>query len=378
MSSKHLHIISFDIPFPADYGGVIDVFFKIKTFSALGIQIHLHCFEYNRTAATELNKYCYSVNYYPRSTGILSNLSLNPYIIQSRISNKLIQNLQVDTYPILCEGMHSCGILQQSNWQNRKVVYRESNVEHQYYHALAKSEKQLWRKLYYQIESLKLRMWETNLSKVNQIITVSHTDEEYYRHQFPNIAVETIFPFYEELASPSNSISPTTEKYILFHGNLKVQENIDTSHFIIEKILPQIPYRVIIAGKEPAATIYQKGKDLNQLTIIANPNDSEMKQLISNAQINLLVTEQATGVKLKLINALSQGKFCIANRKMLVGTKLDPWVSQANTAAEIILKIEELMQKEFSEQEYLQRQKILDSSWRNKNKALKMIDLLFS
>jgi hypothetical protein len=157
-----------------------------------------------------------------------------------------------------------------------------------------------------------------------------------------------------------------------------VQENIDTSHFIIEKILPQIPYRVIIAGKEPAATIYQKGKDLNQLTIIANPNDSEMKQLISNAQINLLVTEQATGVKLKLINALSQGKFCIANRKMLVGTKLDPWVSQANTAAEIILKIEELMQKEFSEQEYLQRQKILDSSWRNKNKALKMIDLLFS
>ncbi len=38
----HLHIIAFDIPFPPDYGGVIDVYYKIKTLSEAGVRIHLH------------------------------------------------------------------------------------------------------------------------------------------------------------------------------------------------------------------------------------------------------------------------------------------------------------------------------------------------
>ncbi len=46
MPDKHLHIISFDIPYPPNYGGVIDVYFKIRTLHELGIKIHLHCFEY--------------------------------------------------------------------------------------------------------------------------------------------------------------------------------------------------------------------------------------------------------------------------------------------------------------------------------------------
>ena len=34
---QHLHIISFDIPWPPNYGGVIDVFYKIKTLSEAGV-----------------------------------------------------------------------------------------------------------------------------------------------------------------------------------------------------------------------------------------------------------------------------------------------------------------------------------------------------
>ena len=28
---KEVHIVSFDVPYPPNYGGVIDVFYKIKT-----------------------------------------------------------------------------------------------------------------------------------------------------------------------------------------------------------------------------------------------------------------------------------------------------------------------------------------------------------
>ncbi len=65
---KHLHIITHDVPYPADFGGVIDLFYKIKTLHELGIKIHLHCFTGKRTQQEELNKYCVSVKYYPRKT----------------------------------------------------------------------------------------------------------------------------------------------------------------------------------------------------------------------------------------------------------------------------------------------------------------------
>ena len=48
MSDLHLHIISFDIPYPANYGGVIDVYYKAKALSEKGVKVHLHCFQYGR------------------------------------------------------------------------------------------------------------------------------------------------------------------------------------------------------------------------------------------------------------------------------------------------------------------------------------------
>ena len=69
-SEKHLHIVSFDIPYPANYGGVIDVFFRIKELHKRGVKIHLHCFEYGREHSDYLESFCYSVNYYKRETKI--------------------------------------------------------------------------------------------------------------------------------------------------------------------------------------------------------------------------------------------------------------------------------------------------------------------
>ena len=44
MQKRVLHIVSFDNPFPPVYGGIIEVFFKIKPLHDLGVCIHFHCF----------------------------------------------------------------------------------------------------------------------------------------------------------------------------------------------------------------------------------------------------------------------------------------------------------------------------------------------
>ncbi|MBK6399036.1 MAG: hypothetical protein IPF75_12445 [Bacteroidetes bacterium] len=89
MSSDHLHIISFDVPYPADYGGVIDVFFKLKALHEAGIKITLHCFEYGRTEQKELEKYCKKVYYYPRKNSRSLLFNTLPYIVLTRSSDQL-------------------------------------------------------------------------------------------------------------------------------------------------------------------------------------------------------------------------------------------------------------------------------------------------
>ena len=98
MPDKYLHIVAFDIPYPPNYGGVIDVWYKLKALHANGINIILHCYEYpGRERSEKLANYCKQVFYYPRLVGINSAISLKPYIVSSRRSNELIKNLLKDS-----------------------------------------------------------------------------------------------------------------------------------------------------------------------------------------------------------------------------------------------------------------------------------------
>ena len=132
-----LHIISFEIPYPPDYGGVVDVFYKIKALSVLGVKIHLHCFQYGRKEQPVLEKYCFKVYYYPRKTTKLKFFSRLPYIVASRESEELMSNLLKDKHPILMEGLHSTLYIKDERLKGRKIIVRSHNIEHNYYWQLA-------------------------------------------------------------------------------------------------------------------------------------------------------------------------------------------------------------------------------------------------
>ena len=101
---EHLHIVCLDVPYPPDYGGVFDLFYKIKTLYELGIKIRLHCFDYGRGEQPELNKYCEEVIYYNRVKGLLQLPVSLPYMVTSRANKSLLKNLLKDDHPVLLEG----------------------------------------------------------------------------------------------------------------------------------------------------------------------------------------------------------------------------------------------------------------------------------
>lgn len=368
---KAINIISFDVPYPANYGGIIDVFYKIVHFKEQGVKVHLHCFEYGKGKQKELEKYCETVNYYKRKTGTASFLSKLPYIVKSRTDKTLKENLSKNNYPILFEGLHTCFLLNDEALKNRFKIIRAHNVEHDYYKHLAKAEKNELRKHYFKTEAKKLKLFETVIKHANLCITVTKTDTQHFKSKYPNLNTLLIPSFHY-----SNSVTSNSDlgKYILYHGNLSVTENINAAKFIIKKVVSDLKVPLIIAGLNPDKKLEQLINNYANCKLIANPTDDELKTLIADAQINLLYTEQATGLKLKLLNVLYNGKHCIANDKMLTGTGLEACCNIANNSKDIRNIVNELMNKPFTENDVNTRKKLLSENYSNTNNITQLIE----
>ncbi len=375
MPDKHLHIISFDIPYPPNYGGVIDVYHKIRTLHKLGIKIHLHCFEYpGRDRAPELNSFCEEVFYYPRRTGLRSALSLAPYIVSSRKSEDLMANLLKDDYHILFEGLHSCYYIDDPRLNKRFKIYRESNIEHRYYFNLFKVDANFRNRIYFLSASAKLRLYQKVLNHADLMLAVSQHDTDYLQEHFPGISVYHLPSFH---ANEQVSILPGKGDYALYHGNIEVPENEFAATYLITKVFDGIDIPLIIAGMKPRDKFKKLVDSFENVTLIANPDDDKMFDLIRNAQVNILVTFQATGLKLKLLNTLYNGRFCLVNEAMIKGTSLEILCETANTAEELRTKLKALFREEFTVEEARRRAEYLKERYDNLANGQKMISLIY-
>lgn len=376
MPDKNLHIIAFDIPYPPNYGGVIDVFYKLKALHKKGIKIILHCYEYPGRERNEiLNQYCQEVYYYPRLTGLQSAFSRKPYIVKSRRSKKLIHNLLKDNYPILFEGLHSCYYLGDKRLAGRFKIYRESNIEHRYYINLFKVDKNIFNKAYFLFASAKLWYYQQVLKHASLMLVVSEYDTEYLHLHFPEIDVEYLPSFHanEEVQSV-----PGKGKYALYNGNIEVPENAHAVKFLIKEVFNGIDEKLIVAGMNPPDYIQKLAAEHSNIEIIANPDDDEMFKLIKEAQVNILVTFQATGLKLKLLNTLYNGRFCLVNSKMLNGTGLDELCYVGDTAGELKQNLQGIFKKDFQESEIAIRKEVLTERYSNDKNADRLIQLVFN
>ncbi len=374
MPDRHLHIVSFDVPFPANYGGVIDVFYKLVALKKADVKVHLHCFDYGRGQAAELDELCETVNYYPRQTGIKANLSSKPYIVNSRQSNDLINNLLQDDYPILFEGLHSCFYLDDIRLKKRMKVYRESNIEHHYYYHLFRDEKNWFKKLFFAVESFRLKRYQKVLNHADLMLVVSQSDTDYLKSHFPEKHVEYLPSFHP---NHDFTVIPGKGEYVLYHGKLSVTENYKAAEYLIKNIFSKISQKLIIVGMDPPKQLQDLCANHQNLELIQNPEDDEMFSLIQNAQANILVTFQATGLKLKLLNTLYKGRFCIVNPGMVQGTGLETLCSVGRNDQELIQKIDDVMQREFDMAELERRKKLLLQNYSNRLNTKRLIDLVF-
>ncbi len=369
-----LHIVSFDVPYPSNYGGIIDVYERIKELHKLDVEIYLHCFLYNhKKAQPHLDIFCKKVFYYKRNIGLKGLSLIYPYIIYSRKNKNLLKNLIEINAPILFEGVHTCFYINRKELNNRNKIVRMHNIEQDYYQQLCAVSQSFFKKWYYKFESKLITNFQSTLNFSTSIACVSTEDENYFKKVFPDKNVVLI---------PSQNTHQLLEikqgkgNYCFYHGNLGVIENINSVKFLIEKVFLNLQQILIIAGSNADESFKKYLLKFDFVSLIEHPDEKKMKQLMQDAHIHVLPTFQNTGLKLKLINSLFTARFVLCNTAMVKGSRLETICYNANSIAHFQQRIVELMQAEISISEIENRKIILNELFNNTENVKKFLALI--
>lgn len=372
--TRHLHIVCFDVPWPADYGGAIDMLYRIEALHRAGIRIHLHYFSYGKRGnPNELNQYCETIHVYERRTGHKGFSFSVPYIVSSRMSTELIKNLQQDDYPVLLEGVHCTGILADINKGSRKIVVRLHNNETEYYRHLAAATSNILKKIYYRFESHLLKKYECQLPENCIYACITKKDEHHFK------TAGLINSFFLPAFTPFKTVNSPEGigNFCLYHGNLSVAENEKAAIWLLTKVFSKIKIPFVIAGKDPSRRLEKLAHLCQHTCLVANPSASEINDLVKKAHINILPAFSNTGIKLKLLHALFEGRHCVVNEAMTKDTGLEAACQTGTTANAIGSIIMQLNHQPFTEEEKRLREKLLSDTFNNEMNVRQLIQYLW-
>lgn len=366
---EKLHLVAFDIPYPANYGGVIDIFYKVRSLQQKGVKITLHCYQYRKKEANELNALCEKVYYYPRKTFKNPFYGKLPYIVNSRNSSELLSNLLKDDEPILFEGLHCTYYLDHPALEKRYKIVRTHNIEHHYYRHLERAEHKYFKKYFFRIEADKLKKHQNILKHADLIAAISPKDTAYLSRKFSNVIYVPAFhpnEKHEYLGGKGD--------FILYHGNLGVAENYEAAIKLTKTVFSKLKTKCIIAGNNAPHELQHLVELYPNVELVTDTTTDEIHQLIADAQVNVLYTDQDTGIKLKLLNALYRGRHIVVNPLMSNSTGLEELCTVVEDLNGFSTQIERLLDEDYSYQEYEKRMEVLDALFSNASSVEKLLD----
>ena len=193
-----------------------------------------------------------------------------------------------------------------------KVILRSHNVEHLIWQRLAGCTKISLKRNYLKNLSLTLKNYE--LSHINQydgIVCITRKDMEYFRNNGctkPMAAIPFGIDYTDDIEYAQE------EDYSLFHiGSMDWQPNKEGITWLLNDIWPEINRQL------PKARLYLAGRKMPEKLLKAKyPNVSIVGEIpdamyfIASKKINIVPLLSGSGIRVKIIEAMSAGKVVIS------------------------------------------------------------------
>ena len=183
-----------------------------------------------------------------------------------------------------------------------------------------------------------------------------------------NIQTLPVFLPFEEVRTREG-----TGCFCLYHGNLSVPENEQAVIWLLKNVFSTLELPLIISGKKPSARLSRLIYQYPLTCLIADPSEEEMQDLIAKAQVNILPSFNCTGIKLKLLNALFNGRHCIVNRGMVSGTGLESICHLTEGAEDMRSKVVDLYSRAIRPEEIRQRKEVLSGLYNREDNVDRLL-----
>ncbi|MCX6181927.1 MAG: glycosyltransferase, partial [Bacteroidetes bacterium] len=222
------------------------------------------------------------------------------------------------------------------------------------------------------LESRKLAIYEKSiLGKSSGIFTVSEKDTQQLQ-SYGNTSFVGAFHSFDDISAVEGK-----SDFALYHGKLDVAENNEAALFLVHEVFSKSNYPLLIVGSNPSKELLTAAAKRKNIEVRTGLSTHEIHRLLAEAQINVLPTFQATGVKLKLLSALYSGRFCLVNEAMVKGTGLADYCVVAKTREQWINEIEKLKEMEFTKSDIAKRKHLTSGFYSNKINAAKLYAFIF-
>ncbi|WP_282629173.1 hypothetical protein [Empedobacter sedimenti] len=334
-----------DVPFPPNYGGIIDVFYKLKAFHQLGVKIYLHVFGFKNDDLKDLKLYAEEVYFYPINQNPFYIFNQSPISVQSRNGKLIFENLQKKYAPIFFESLKTTSVLNDFQLDNYPKFLRLHNIEQNYFGGLAKSESNFFKKILFNQEAKKYSRYEQILNQFDQVFTLSKAEQKYIHTKYLKGKFVPVFHGNEGFKNLKGK-----GKYALYHGDLRAADNCKVVEFLIE-VFKEIDFPLVIASSTKEKWVKSKIGEVKHIKFIHLIDFKHLQELFMDAHINIAWSFQESGTKLKVVNALFNSRFSVINDNVIDDEKISDLCIKVKTKNELILAINQLKEQCFNASE---------------------------
>ncbi|MED5593611.1 glycosyltransferase [Janthinobacterium sp. P210006] len=339
--NKSVLLICFDIPFPDNYGGVIDVWKRIVHLKKMGFTVHVISFylsEKRLQAFNESEEGKLVDRHFPIKSKLMPSWKWITYPLSMAIrffSEKDARNLGSQLYShydyVIVEHtkllLSFFTMLQKFKISFGKKYLRMHNCEAEYYLSMAQAEKGIIRKLFYRIESLKYRHYEKKMLAnqfVDEILFISDRDKEIIGPvDLPTSVLPILTDHAYSLSTYENKINT-----LLFVGNLDLSDNIEAVKrlyaYLADWLALNSDVKLVIAGKKVESDMNPFSDfSLENVELFFNISNDFKENLMNQAKVFCSFSMNPAGVKLKTLEGASFGLPILANNNAVNGSGLE-------------------------------------------------------
>jgi len=334
--------LSTENPYPPDGGHHLRTFNVLKILSRRH-QIYFVGFAQNKSEfkyIPEIKKFCETVDIYEVSkTGYNKSFFLlacktlfskYPLIAQRYFVQEARERIEqiLDQYSIDLVHMDMLALgLYKSILKDTPVILTNHNVESLRIYRWMQIEKNLFIKSFLFYQYLKLRAFEQSICpKFDRCIVVSEYDKNYLKNLcgIDNFAV---IPNGVDTCYFKPESTEVKKDHLVWVGGMTGPYNSDAVDFFVQKIWSLIKYKVPgatvdFAGGGPTQTLRNRALEDKSVQVLGFVPD--IRPIVQRASVFIAPIRVGSGTKIKVLNAMAQGKPVVATTTAAEGIDVTP------------------------------------------------------